>query len=187
MALSKKDKKIQYVWQQIEYWLEYRLHTPLQVEVVTRTGLVREHHVFSYTMIQRGQFIVVIDQKHLMDAKTDDLLNIAGREAIRISFYSRGKNINENSPEFIEQLKRYGLPWYSNLPQEGMDLYEYTCLKCQKLIALTPKKLAASKEIAFNPKKLTECCGAMIRESEGKHHYTNYELQQLRDLVGKNL
>lgn len=184
--LTAKEKKIQYVWQQIEFWLEFRFNNPILIEVDTMTSLTRKHKVYSLTTIQKGQIIVYIDNNYLLQAKTDDLLDIIGREAIRIDFFSKGINVKETDEAFIAKLKEYQLPYYSIFPQNGMDLWEYTCLGCKKIIALTVKKVPDSKEFAYNPKKLTSCCQKMIKE-EGKRHFTNKECQELHHILQQKL
>ena len=184
--LSAKDKKIQYVWQQIEYWLEFRFSNPIQIEVEAMTSLTSKYKVYSLTVLQQGQFTVYIDNKHLLDAKNDDLLDIIGREAIRIDFFSKGINIKETDEAFKSKLKEFHLPYYSIFPHDGLDLWEYTCLGCKKIIALTVKKVPDSKEFAYNPKKLTACCQKMIKE-EGKRRFTNKECQELQGILTNKL
>lgn len=182
--LSAKDKKLQYIWQQIEYWLEYRFNKPIKIEVDTMTSLTSKYKVYSLTVMKQGEFTVYVDNKHLLDAKNDDLLDIIGREAIRINFFSQGINIKETDEAYIAKLKEYHLPYYGIFPHDGMDLWEYTCLGCKRIIALTTKKIPDSKEFAYNPKKLTACCQKMIKE-EGKRRFTNKECQSLQQIISK--
>lgn len=184
--LTAKEKKVQYVWQQIEFWLEFRFNNPILIEVDVMTSLTRKHKVYSLSTIQKGQVIVYIDNSYLLTAKNDDLLDIIGREAIRIDYFSKGINIKETDAEYVAKLKEYQLPYYSVFPQDGMDLWEYTCLGCKKIIALTVKKIPDSKEFAYNPKKLTACCQKMVKE-EGKRRFTNKECQELHHILQQKL
>lgn len=183
--LSKKNKKIQYIWQQIEYWLQYRFKTPLQIEVDTQTGLTREYHIYSITTFKNNQFVVKVDNKHLMEATKDDLLNIVGREAIRIYLFTKGINAKETDAEYKKLLHDFGLPNYGVLPHEGVDFYEYRCSQCNRLMGLSVKRVPKSKGITYNPKTLSDCCGAVIKESDVKQHYSNQEAQKYYKLINK--
>lgn len=183
--LPKKDKNIQYVWIQIENWLKHRFKTPIMVEVFEKPNLTKKIHKYSVTLLQKGKFNVYIDKRHLLRASKDDLLNIVGRESCRIYLMSQGINVRETTPEFKELVLSFGLPWYGVQPEEGMMLYEYRCINCNKIITVSPRKIPKSKKLTYNPLKVTECCGAMIKESDDKHHYTNKELQIIQDKLEK--
>lgn len=183
--LTAKDKKLQYIWQQIEYWLQFRFNNPIQVEVSTYTGLTRNQHVYSLTVIREGKYYVYVDNKYLIDAKTDDLLDIIGREAIKVDLFSKGINAKETDAVYVSKLKEFKLPYYGIFPQEGMDLWEYNCLGCKKNIAITTKRIPESKGFAYNPKKLTSCCKKMIKE-EGKRRFTNAECQKIHGILTNN-
>lgn len=185
LRLTKLEKNLKYVWEQIENWLEYRFKMPILVEVYDKTGLVRQFHHYSISRINpKGVFEVFIEAKVLREGKKDELLNVIGREACRIYLMAKNRRmITETDPEFKELVISFELPWYGTMPEEGMDMYEYRCLGCNEIITATPKKIPKSKAITYNPKKVTECCGAMIKESDEKHHYTNEELQKIQHLI----
>lgn len=181
--LSKRDQKIQYIWQQIESWLTHRFKLPIQIEVDVKTGLLKQYKVYSLTIFQNNQFYVYIDNRHLTQATKDDLLNIVGREALKIKYLAQGVAIKETDARYKKELQDYGLPYYDIFPQDGLALWEYRCIKCDKIITLSPKKLPKSANIIYNPKKLTDCCQAMIKESDVKTQYTNEECQKWAGLL----
>lgn len=187
LKLNKLEENLRYVWTQIENWLNHRFKMGMQVEVIEKKRMLKEFHQYSVSrMGGAGIPLVYIDEGYLRNAKKDELVDIAGREACRIYLMMQKRMmINEVDPDFRKLVESFELPWYDSLPQDGMDMYEYRCIKCKKLITVSPKKLPASKNITYNPNITTDCCGAMIKESDDKHHYTNLELRKIKHLLNK--
>lgn len=182
--LTKEEKQLKYFWIQVENWLTHRFKNSAKTEVKVITGLTRKAHVFAMSMIKNGSIITLIDKQFLNKSTKEKLVETAAREAIRIHFLTHGKTVKETDPEFKEQLDFYGLPYYDIYPEDGLDLYEYRCSDCQKIITLSRKKIPKSKKITYNPLKVTSCCKAVIKESDQKQHYDNLELQRIKNIIG---
>lgn len=195
--LTKTEKAVKYVWEQTELWLEHRFKRPdlYITDIQEQTGVAKKTNKYSFIIPKRerveGQrglmqtnFYLVIDKRYLLDVNKEQMLEIAGRAAAEVFFIARGQKFDDRDEFTANFLANYDLPVYGEFPQQGLEIHQYTCSSCGNIIALTRKKIPKSRDIAYDPKKLSECCSAIIKY-DGKVHYSNEEAQKFKKFINK--
>lgn len=196
--LSKSEEAVKYLWEQAENWLTYRFkRKDLHIQdIVEQTGLTRKYNKYSFVVpkkeedpnhrgLMRTNFYLMVDKRYLLDANKEQLLEIAGRTALEIFFMVNGKKFKDTEEATKKALYKYGLPIYGKFPQQGLELHQYTCSSCDSIITLQERKIPKSRDIAYDPKKLTSCCNAIIKY-DGKVAFTNEECQKLERFIYKD-
>lgn len=193
--LSKTDEAVKYIWEQAENWLHYRFNKKnLHIhDIQEQTGIAKKYNKYSFVIpkrepdpnhrgLMRTNFYLIIDKRYLLDAKKEQLVEIAGRSAVEILFMVSGKKFKDNDKETMKVLYQYGLPIYGNFPHQGLTLHQYSCSECDSIITLQERKIPKSRDIAYNPKKLSSCCNAIIKY-DGRVEFTNEECQKLEKYI----
>lgn len=196
--LTKTEEAVKYIWEQAENWLHFRFKRPdLHIhDIQEQVGVVKKYNKYAFIVpkrephpIQRGamvtNFYLVVDKRYLLDANKEQRLEIAGRSALEVLFMVSGKKFDDRNDETKAYLHKYGLPKYGNFPHQGLTLHQYTCSSCGNIITLQDKKIPKSQEIAYNPKKLSGCCNAIIKY-DGKVDFTNEDCQKLEKFINKD-
>lgn len=189
---------VKYVWEQTELWLEHRFKRPdlYITDVQEQTGVARKANKYSFIIpkrervpnqgrLMRVNFYLVIDKRYLLDSNKEQHLEMAGRAAAEVLFMSKGQKFDDRDEVTANFLRQYGLPVYGGFPQQGLELHQYTCSECNNIIALTRRKIPKSKDIAYDPKKLSGCCNAIIKY-DGKVEFTNEECQKYSKFINKD-
>lgn len=195
--LNKTESAVKYVWEQAELWLEHRFKRPdLYIsDIQEQTGVARKTNKYSFIIPKRERvpnqgslmqtnYYLVIDKRYLLDANKEQRLEIAGRAAAEVLFMARGQRFDDRDELTEKFLQQYALPTYGEFPQQGLELHQYTCSQCDNVIALTRRKIPKSRDIAYDPKKLSACCDAIIKY-DGKVEYSNEECQQFKQFINK--
>lgn len=195
--LNKTERAVKYVWEQTELWLEHRFNRPdlFISDIQEQTGVARKTNKYSFIIPKRERvpnqgrlmqtnFYLVIDKRYLIDSNKEQRLEMAGRAAAEVLFMARGHKFDDREESTANFLRQYSLPVYGEFPQQGLELHQYTCSECDNLIALTERKIPKSRDIAYDPKKLSGCCSAIIKY-DGKVEFTNEECHQYKQFINK--
>lgn len=193
--LNKTDEAVKYIWEQAENWLHFRFKRPdLNIyDIREQTGIAKKFNKYAFIVpkqepdpnrrgLMKTNFYLMIDKRYLLDANKEQRLEIAGRSASEIVFMVNGKKFNDRLRETQAFLYEYGLPHYGNFPHQGLMLHQYTCSSCEQVITLQDRKIPKSRDIAYDPKRLTSCCNAIIKY-DGRLEYPNEECQKLEKFI----
>lgn len=193
--LTKSEQKVKYIWEQAENWLHFRFKRPdlFIHDIQEQTGITKKYNKYGFVVpkrepdpnhkgLMRTNFYLIIDKRYMLDATKEQQLEIAGRASVEILFMVNGKRFKDNDTESQKVLYQYGLPIYGNFPHQGLMLHQYTCSSCEKVITLQDRKIPKSKEIAYDPKKLSGCCNAIIKY-DGNVEFSNEDCQKLEKLI----
>lgn len=174
--LTKEEVAIKYIWEQIERWLLFRYR--ITRKVIVLADYIQRDGLYSRVDYRGRDIYVTVDKGLLREGDKLEMLKVVGRSAVQIKFNIEGKDFNEEDEEVKEELTKYGLPVYGNIPQVGLKLRQYTCSKCDKIVRVSVRKVPKSEEFEYNPKKLTKCCHAVIKD-DGWVHFTNQDAHRL--------
>lgn len=193
--LTKTEKKVKYIWEQAENWLHFRFNRQdLHIhDIIEQTGVTRKYNKYAFIIpkrepdpnhrgLMRTNFYLILDKRYMLDANTEQQLEIAGRAASEIIFMVNRKYFSDRDKEVQAFLYKYGLPHYGNFPHQGLTLHQYTCSSCDGVITLQDRKIPKSRDIAYDPKRLTSCCNAIIKY-DGKVEFSNEECQKLERFI----
>lgn len=193
--LTKSEEAVKYIWEQTENWLHFRFKREdlLLHDIIEQTGVTKKYNKYSFVIpkkepdtarpgFMRTNLYLIVDKRYMLDANKEQLLEIAGRTAMEIIFMVNGKKFKDNDEETKKALYTYGLPIYGNFPHQGLTLHQYTCSSCNKIITLQDRKIPQSRDIAYNPKKLSSCCNAIIKY-DGRVEFSNEDCQKLEKFI----
>lgn len=193
--LTKTEQKVKYIWEQTENWLHFRFNRPdLYIhDIQEQTGLTKKYNKYSFVVpkkeadpnhkgLMRTNFYLFVDKRYMLDATKEQQLEIAGRASVEIMFMISGKRFKDSEIETKKMLYKYDLPIYGAFPHQGLTLHQYTCSSCERVITLRKRKYPKAKEIAYDPKKLTACCNAIIKY-DGKLEFSNEDCQKLEKFI----
>lgn len=193
--LTKVEEAVKYLWEQAENWLHFRFNRPdiyIQ-DIIEQTGVTRKYNKYSFIIpkkeadperrgVMKTNFYLIVDKRYLLDAKKEQLLEMAGRASLEILFMVSGKVFKDSEEETQRYLHKYGLPIYGKFPHQGLELHQYSCSSCEQIITLQDRKLSKANNIAYDPKKLSSCCNAIIKY-DGKLPFTNEECLKLAKFI----
>lgn len=193
--LNKTDKAVKYIWEQAENWLHFRFKRPdlFIYDIQEQTGVSKKFNKYAFIVpkqepdpnrrgVNRTNFYLMIDKRYMLDANKEQMLEIAGRAALEIIFLVSGKKFSDRDKQTQAMLYKYGLPIYGNFPHQGLMLHQYTCSSCDNIITLQERKIPKSRDIAYDPKRLTSCCDAIIKY-DGRVEFSNEECQKLERFI----